>query len=74
MKSEVVQVRSGIANGPDNLVSAIMVYNNEVYVGGNFTNVGNRVAKYNPLSGIWSPLGNVVNGYVNAVEELNGKI
>jgi trimeric autotransporter adhesin len=66
---------SGGGNGMNSLVSAITVSGNDVYVGGNFTQVAggtvsaNYIARWNGIT--WFPLGsgggNGVSGRVNAI-------
>ena len=57
---------SALGSGVNNFVSSVAIdSNNNVYAGGNFTNPGNRIAKWNPTdgtNGTWSALGEVYTG------------
>src|SRR5205085_6910604 len=52
-------------------VLALLTVGSDVYIGGNFTAMGDvsasRVAKFNATTGTWSPLGAGVNGPVRAL-------
>ena len=64
-------------NTPSNSVNALLISNGNLYVGGNFNKLGaqstsdkidtHNIAKYNPLSGIWSGVG---SGFNDAVTHL----
>jgi uncharacterized protein (TIGR03437 family) len=52
-------------------VYAVAVNGNDVYVGGEFTSIGNigarNIAKWNSQTGVWSELGDGLNGGVQAI-------
>jgi uncharacterized protein (TIGR03437 family) len=52
-------------------VSAIALSGNEIYVGGEFTSIGNisakNIARFNRVTGVWSALGGGVSGGVSAI-------
>jgi hypothetical protein len=62
---------TGSSNGVNNVVYALAVVGNEVFVGGTFTSAGgvsaNRVARFNTLTNTWSSLGTGVNNLVAAL-------
>jgi trimeric autotransporter adhesin len=68
---------SGSSNGVNEGVFAITVSGNDVYVGGNFTQLGdgttsaNYIARWNTVAGTWSALTsgtfNGVNAYIRAI-------
>ncbi|NUM51551.1 MAG: PKD domain-containing protein [Flavobacteriales bacterium] len=67
----------GIPGGLDSTVRVLHVYNNQLYMGGHFIEVGGNnncsgIAKYNGSS--WSALGTGVNGYVRGITNYNGDI
>ena len=57
---------TGSSNGVNNVVAALAVVGNEVYVGGEFTAAGgvsaNRVARFNTTTNVWSALTGTGNG------------
>ena len=72
-------VGTGSANGVSGTsayVSALAVYNGELYVGGDFTQAGGsfrlRIARWNGTS--WGSLGNGTNGPVFALAVYNGSL
>jgi hypothetical protein len=73
---------TGSSNGVNNVVNALAVVDNEVYVGGNFTSAGgvsaNRVARFNTQTNTWSTLGtgssNGVNSAVYALAVVGNEV
>ena len=73
---------TGSSNGVNNVVTALAVVGNEVYVGGYFTEAGgvsaNYVARFNTQTNTWSTLGtgssNGVSGNVNALAVVGNEV
>jgi hypothetical protein len=73
---------TGSSNGVNNVVRALAVVGNEVFVGGDFTSAGgvsaNRVARFNTQTNTWSSLGtgssNGVNSTVNALAVVGNEV
>jgi N-acetylneuraminic acid mutarotase len=73
---------TGSSNGVNDVVSALAVVGNEVFVGGEFTSAGgvsaNRVARFNTQTNTWSSLGtdssNGVNGLVTALAVVGNEV
>jgi hypothetical protein len=73
---------TGSQNGVNDVVYALAVVGNEVYVGGLFTSAGgvsaNRVARFNTQTNTWSTLGtgssNGVNDRVNALAVVGNEV
>jgi len=73
---------TGSSNGVGNIVRALAVMGNEVFVGGRFTEAGgvsaNYVARFNTQTNTWSTLGtgssNGVNDYVNALAVVGNEV
>lgn len=65
-----------VGGGTNNRVSAMTVYNGELYAGGWFTTAGgstaNYIAKWNGTT--WIPLGAGVGNHVNALAVYNGEL
>jgi hypothetical protein len=70
-------VGNGIANAtnPSPSINCLAVHGNNLYVGGNFNNIGtgavNNIAKWN---GTWQPVGGGTNGAVNSLGIYNGEL
>lgn len=67
--ANLLEVRQPLNIGlPNGNVNASFIYNNELYVFGNFTNIGNiaatRAAKYNLSTGVWSALSTGISAEV----------
>jgi hypothetical protein len=64
-------LESGGKSGVNAGVGAFAVHGNELYVGGDFTQAGgvnaNHIAKWNPSTETWTPLGDGVNGSVTSI-------
>jgi hypothetical protein len=70
-------IPSAGAASTDGYINAFVVLpDGEVIAGGSFTMAGgvsaNRIARYNPVTGVWTPLGSGVDGLVFAVATLAG--
>jgi N-acetylneuraminic acid mutarotase len=73
---------TGSSNGVNNVVYALAVVGNEVFVGGDFTSAGgvfaNRVARFNTQTNTWSSLGtgssNGVNNVVYALAVVGNEV
>jgi hypothetical protein len=73
---------TGSSNGVNDVVYALAVVGNEVFVGGFFTSAGgvsaNYVARFNTQTNTWSSLGtgssNGVNGYVYALAVVGNEV
>src|SRR4030095_2812356 len=67
---------NSLGTGANNDINALVVYNNELIVGGDFTSAGgiaaNRIAKWNTTT--WFALGLGTNGSVNALAVFNGEL
>ena len=67
---------SGIGSSSYNTVHSLIVYNGELYAGGNFSTAGglavNNIAKWNGRN--WASAGNGLNGSVHALASFNGEL
>ena len=65
-------------NGTDQMVGALAVQGNDLYVGGFFSAAGgipaNHIVKYNTVTKTWTPLGGGVDGTVRSIVIKNGEI
>ncbi len=66
------------SDGVDHIVFALAAEGNDLYVAGAFTTAGgipaNHVAKYNTVTKTWTPLGDGVDGSVQAIAVKNGEV
>ena len=75
--SQWLSYGSGTATSNLNDVFSIAIYNNELYVGGNFLDIGGNpdadyIAKWNGTD--WEKLGGGVNNWVRCLEVVNGEL
>jgi hypothetical protein len=54
-----------LGDGLNNIGRTLMVYKNDLYVGGNFNSPGSRIAKWDGFE--WSSIGGIVNGAINSM-------
>jgi len=69
---------SGENNGVDHIVFALAAEGSDLYVGGAFRTAGgipaNHIVKYNTITKTWTPLGDGVDGSVQAIAVKNGEV
>jgi PKD repeat protein len=65
-----------MGTGVNSYVRALGKYNGTIIVGGDFTTANgapaNKIARWNPSSGVWAAMGTGMNDYVKAIEVYNG--
>lgn len=70
------QLGSGSANGVNNTVYALTIFNSNLYVGGQFTTAGGNPAMYiaHWNGAGWTPLGQQVDNFVYALNSVKGEL